>query len=135
VSEPVAEPVAAPQTFADRMIVGLAATVLPRAAAQGLGLIRIGGGRGLWLFAELDTIVFDLVVLFAVVYCARMLITSRARLTPLFVLVVLIFVLIAGPLIYTVSNFGTLFRLRQMLYIIAAIVPMTLAPKEVTGDS
>jgi hypothetical protein len=32
-------------------------------------------------------------------------------------------------MMYTVSNFGTLFRLRQMVYLIAAILPLTLAPR------
>jgi len=38
--------------------------------------------------------------------------------------------MLAGPMIYTVTNFGTLFRLRQMLYVIAAILPVTLAERE-----
>ena len=33
----------------------------------------------------------------------------------------------AGPLLYVVNNFGTLFRLRQMLYLLAAILPVTRA--------
>ena len=91
---------------------------------QPLGLVRIGGGRGLWVFAELDTIAFDAVLIFAIVYIVR----GRRRITPLFVLVLLVFVASAGPMVYTVANFGTLFRLREMLYFLAAILPVTLAP-------
>ena len=119
-----------PQTFSQRIISGFAAMFLPRGVAEAFGLIRVGGGRGLWLFVELDTVVFDLVLLYAIVYCARALIRSRGRVTPLFVLLLLVFVMLAGPMIYTVTNFGTLFRLRQMLYVIAAILPVTLAERE-----
>ena len=44
-------------------------------------------------------------------------------------IVPLVFVMLAGPMIYAVTNFGTLFRLRQMLYVIAAILPVTLAER------
>jgi len=103
----------------------VAATFIPRAAAQPLKLVRIGGGRGFWLLADFDTIVFSAVILFAIVACVRAL-RSGARVTPLFLFVVLVFFATAGPMIYSVTNFGTLFRLRQMLYVLAAIAPLTL---------
>ena len=99
---------------------------LPRILAESLGIIRVGGGRGLWLFAEVDTIVFDLVLIYAIVYCTRNLRHGRARVTATFVLCVLVFVMTAGPMLYTVNNFGTLFRLRLMVYFLAAILPITL---------
>ena len=52
---------------------------LPRILAESLGIIRVGGGRGLWLFAEIDTIVFDLVLIYAIVHCARSLRRGRAQ--------------------------------------------------------
>jgi hypothetical protein len=118
------------QTFAAHMIAGLCATFLPRFLAQPLGLIRVGGGRGFWFFAEIDTIVFGLVVLYAAVVCTRALRRRSAHATPVFVLLILVFVLTAGPMIYTVNNFGTLFRLRQMLYVVAAVIPVTLRRRE-----
>ena len=99
---------------------------LPRVIAESLGIIRVGGGRGLWLFAEIDTIMFDLVLLYAIVFCTRSLRSRRARVTATFVLCVLVFVMTAGPMIYTVNNFGTLFRLRLMVYFLAAILPVML---------
>lgn len=104
---------------------GTAAVFVPRAAAQELHLVRIGGGRGFWLFADFDTVVFSAVILFAIVICTRAL-RRGSRITPLFVLVVLVFVATAGPMLYSVNNFGTLFRLRQMLYVLAALAPLTL---------
>jgi len=114
--------VPAAPTVGSRMISGLAAAFVPRAIAQSLGLVRIGGGRSFWLFAELDTLAFDFALLFAIVHAAR----RRAHLTPLFVLLVIIFVTMGVPLCYTVNNFGTLIRLRQMLYFLAAMLPLTL---------
>lgn len=114
---------------ASQVIAGFAAMFLPRTIAQALGLVHIGGGRGFWSFVEIDTLAFDFVVLFAIIYGARSVRRGKARITPLFVLLVLVFMMTAAPMIYTVSNFGTLFRLRQMLYLIAAIAPVTLAPR------
>ena len=104
---------------------GAVATFVPRAAAQPLNLVRIGGGRGFWFFADFDTVVFSAVIVFAIVLCVKAL-RRGARITPLFVFVVLLFVATAGPMFYSVTNFGTLFRLRSMLYVLAAIAPLTL---------
>lgn len=76
------------------------------------------------MFAELDTLAFDAVLVFALVYIVR----GRRRITPLFLMVLLILAVTAGPMVYTVNNFGTLFRLREMLYFLAAVLPVTLAP-------
>jgi hypothetical protein len=124
-------PEPAAPSFAARMLSGAAAAFLPRIVAQALGLVDIGGGRGLWIFAELDTIAFDAVLLFAIVYIVR----TRPRVTPLFVLVLLLFLGNAAPMIYTVTNFGTLFRLREMLYFLAVLVPLTLAPRAASSTS
>ena len=119
-----------PPRFASRIITGFAAMFLPRILGESLGLIRVGGGRGLWLFAEVDTLLFDLVLLYAIVQCARSLRRGRAKMTATFVFCALVFVMTAGPMLYTVNNFGTLFRLRLMVYCIAAVLPITL--REVT---
>ncbi len=61
------------------MITGFAAMFLPRMVGEALGLIRVGGGRGLWIFAETDTFLFDLVLLYVIVHCVRNLWSGRAR--------------------------------------------------------
>ena len=91
--------------------------------------MRIGGGRGFWFFADFDTVIFSAVILFAIVLCVRAL-RNGAQITPLFVLLVLVFLATAGPLIYTVTNFGTLFRLRTILYALAVLAPLTLRLRE-----
>jgi len=104
---------------------GAAATFVPRVAAQPLKLVRIGGGRGFWFFADFETVVFSAVIVFAIVLCVKAL-RNGARITPLFVFVVLLFFATAGPMFYSVTNFGTLFRLRSLLYVLAALAPLTL---------
>jgi hypothetical protein len=133
-SEP---PASSPPKWTSRIITGFAAMFLPRFLGESLGLIRVGGGRGLWLFAEVDTLLFDLVLLYAIVHCARRLLRRRAKMTATFVFCVLVFAMTAGSMLYTVNNFGTLFRLRLMAYCIAAVLPVTLrdvAPRE-EGDA
>ena len=36
-------------------------------------------------------------------------------------------------MIYAVSNFGTLFRLRQMVYLLTVLLPLTLARPQSTN--
>jgi hypothetical protein len=129
-----APPAAVPQSTRVRLITGTAATFLPRFVAQAFGLIDVRGGRGLWLFVELDTLAFDAVVLFAIFYTVSMLVRGRARITPLFILLILGFAATAVPMAYSVSNFGTLFRLREMLYVMAALLPLTLRAAPVLPD-
>ncbi|MGH9422129.1 MAG: hypothetical protein ACRD3J_19285, partial [Thermoanaerobaculia bacterium] len=116
------------QLRVETLVTGFTAMFIPKTLAEVLGLVRIGGGRGFWFFVEVDTLVFDAVMLFTLIFCARAL-RTYARVTPLFILLLLIFVMTAAPMMYTVANFGTLFRLRQMVYGIAAIMPLTLAPR------
>jgi hypothetical protein len=125
-STPASTPASFPPKWASRIITGCAAMFLPRFLGESLGLIRVGGGRGLWLFAEVDTLLFDLVLLYAIVHCVRALRRDRARMTATFIFCVLVFVMTAGPMLYAVSNFGTLFRLRLMVYCLAAVLPITL---------
>lgn len=127
-AQPPVQPAAQPasQSVFSRVTTGFAAMFLPRVLAESLGIIRVGGGRGLWLFAEADTIVFDLVLLYAIVHCTRSLRRGRARMTATFILCLLVLVMTAGPMLYTVNNFGTLFRLRLMVYFLAALLPITL---------
>lgn len=114
-----------------RLVAGTAAVLVPRAVAQRLGLFEIGGGRGFWLFVEIDTIVFDLILAVAIFYTLRSI--RRSFRSPVFWHVMLMTVLIAVPLIYTVSNFGTLFRHRSMIYVGLALIPLAVASSSEDG--
>jgi len=107
------------------VIATAAVTFLPRTVVELLGIAHVGTGRGQWGIVEMDTLAFDAILVFAVLYIVR----ARRRPTALTVALILLFCLTAIPIVYVVNNFGTLFRLRQMLYMIAVLVPLTSAPR------
>jgi hypothetical protein len=114
---------------AERLAAGAVAMVLPRYLGQRIGLYEIGGGKNLWWFSDLDTIVFDVVLLFAFVWLLRSL-RSPSLSSSTFWFVVGLTLLVSVPLAYTVTNFGTLFRLREMIYIGALLIPLALATSQ-----
>jgi hypothetical protein len=108
-----------------RLVSGAAAVVLPRVIGESLGLFQIGGGRGMFWFTELDTLVFDAVLIFAI--AALVLHFSPSLRNPLAWFVVLLTLLAGIPLVYTITNFGTLFRLREMIYLGVLLAPLAVA--------
>jgi hypothetical protein len=106
-----------------RILTGTAAVVLPRTVAQKLGILQVGGGGGMWVFVELDTIAFDLVLVFSLLSIFGAL-RHRALKAPVFWMMLLITAAIGGALAYSVSNFGTLFRHRDMLVLSLAFLPL-----------
>jgi hypothetical protein len=123
---PPEPPLVVPASRVARLAAGTAAVIVPRGIGQRAGLFEIGGGKGLWWFSDLDTIVFDLVALFAVYLTFRWLRAASLR-NPVFWLVAAVTVLIGVPLVYTVTNFGTLLRLREMIYLGLLLIPLALA--------
>jgi hypothetical protein len=105
-----------PQSTFTRVTAGLTAIVLPHFVGEWLGLIHVGGGRGLWAIVETDTLVFDGLLIAALYYVFRTLAQGAWR-NPSFWLVVITTVGITILLAYTISNFGTLFRHRAMIFI------------------
>jgi hypothetical protein len=109
-----------------RILAGTAAIVLPHSLAQHLGIVDVRGGRGFWLFVEVDTIVFDIVLLFAFVSIAGA--ARRGTLSaPVFWMMLFVTGAIGVALVYTVSNFGTLFRHRDMLLVGLVLLPLAAA--------
>lgn len=111
---------------AARWLGGLVAIIVPRALIERTGLMHIGGGRGLFLFADLDTLLFDLMIACTLVLLWQ----SRKRMwltDALFWLVVVAAIGFAVPGLYVITNFGTLFRFRGMIYVIVAILPLIAA--------
>jgi hypothetical protein len=125
---PVAPP-APTQEWSSDLLTGLAATFLPRAVGRSLGLFSIGGGREAWAYVELDTLFF----VFGCVLSGWL--TVRAarragRTSPLALQALLSALLIAVGLAYVVTNYGTLFRLRELI-----LMPLSLAPLAATLGS
>jgi hypothetical protein len=119
-----------------RLAAGVAVLTLPRTLAQRLGLVavRVGrGGRSLWIFVDADTIAFDvagILCIWSIVSAVR----RRPLPPPLFWLVLSVTVVLGGALAYTISNFGTLFRQRDMVLLCLAMVPLTtLSPSPVNA--
>ncbi|HUR80230.1 MAG TPA: hypothetical protein VM733_05665 [Thermoanaerobaculia bacterium] len=112
-----------PRTWQARAIAGVTALLLPHSIGEGLGLISLGGGRGFWWFADVDTIFFN-VLLFT---SLGLLVAARktAWRDPFVWYILAVSFAIAGALAYTVSNYGTLFRHRSM--ILAAVVLLPIA--------
>jgi hypothetical protein len=121
----VARPIAQPKSRTSRLLAGAAATVLPRTIGERLGLFHIAGGRGMLWFTEFDTLIFDLSLLFAITVVT---LRFRAALrNPLTWLVVALTVLVGGPLVYSITNYGTLFRLREMIFLGLLFTPLAIA--------
>jgi len=121
----VAQPVAPPMSRTSRFLSGVAVTVLPRTIGERLNLFHIAGGRGMLWFTELDTLIFDLSLLLAITV-----VTLHFRMSlrnPLTWLVLAMIVLVGGPLVYSITNYGTLFRLREMIYLGLLFTPLAVA--------
>ncbi len=116
-----------PQSRTARIFVGTAAVILPRIVAEALGFLHVAGGRGLWFFAEVDTIAFDCVLVYALLAVLQSIGRRRVIASPTLWLVGLVTLMIGGMLAYTVSNFGTLFRHREMIYFGLAVLPLAIA--------
>jgi len=108
-----------------RLLTGVTSVVVPRSIGERLGLFHIGGGQGMFWFTELDTVIFDIIVLCAVF--ALVLRRSVSWRNPLVWFLALLTLLAGLPLAYVITNYGTLFRLREMIYIGLALTPLALA--------
>jgi hypothetical protein len=128
VSSPVPSPPARPDrpaSIVTRLLTGGASVVIPRTIGERLGLFHIGGGQGMFWFVELDTLIFDLALLWAIVMLAAR--RSLSWRNPLVWFVALLTILAGVPLAYAITNYGTLFRLRGMIYIGLILTPLALA--------
>lgn len=116
-----------PRSTIGRITAGMAAVVVPRFISEPLGIIHVGGGGGLWPVVEADTLLFDmllLIVIFNVVSAAA----AGGLRDPSFWLIALMTGGIAILLMYTISNFGTLFRHRSMILLgLALLLAVTKA--------
>jgi hypothetical protein len=107
-------------------LVGMSAMILPRFVGETLGLYRIASNSRMFLFAELDTLYFDAVLVFAFLALFRSFRRGGWR-SPALLLVVITTGTMAGMLAYTITNFGTLFRHRGMVFIGLVMIPLIVA--------
>jgi len=104
-----------------RLATGAAAMVLPRVVGEVLGLFHVGGGRGFLWLTDIDTIAFDAALFLSVAVVVRRF--RAARRDPLVWMLVAFTLLIGVPLAYAVTNYGTLFRLRQTICLGVILAP------------
>ena len=113
-----------PKSAAKRFVLGLAATFVPNVIGEKLGLVDIQGGKGpaMWLIVDTDTLFLDVLAIFVAWWFIRNL--RRQTFAPVLAVALVSFAILAPTMIYTVSNFGTLFRLREMLFIQISLLPL-----------
>jgi hypothetical protein len=103
----------------------LAVFTLPRWLATRVADVTVGGGRGLWAFVDLDTVCFDVALIAVAVTILRL--RRRGAVTyPTFWHVLSATLLVAILLVFQIANFGTLFRLRSMVMLGIALLPLTV---------
>jgi hypothetical protein len=116
------------KTRGARFLLGCLVMFMPISILQALSVVTFTGGRGMLFLTDIDTVFIDLTLAGSVVILARTRI-GRSSL-PLLICGIVFAVLITVGLAYTVTNFGTLFRLRLM-----AIAPLWVLPALVSGAS
>ena len=123
-----------PASAVGRMIAGTAALLVPRTVAQAAGLVDIGGGRGFWAAVDIDTMFVDALCLYVLFACARMVRRRPRDISAAFVLVALHSIVMISAAAYTVSNFGTLFRIRGFMIAELAFLPILLTRTTAPSD-
>jgi hypothetical protein len=121
----VSKPRSRTASITRRLLIGTACVIIPRSVGERLGIFHIGGGQGFFWFTDIDTLLFDAILLSAIIAVVTR--RSRSYRNPLLWLLVLLTLLVTLPLAYTITNYGTLFRLRAMIYVGLALTPLALA--------
>jgi len=105
---------------------GLATMFVPLVVLRTLGLVAVSGGTAMMAMGDLDTLFFDAVFVAVATLTWRMRRESRpnvAFLTFAVGLVLLLCVLMG----YTVTNVGTLVRLRLMVFVPLITIPLAFS--------
>lgn len=114
---------------------GLTTMFVPLVVLRTLGLVAVSGGAAMMALGDLDTLFFDVVFVTVAVLTWRMWREGRSNLAFLTYAVCLV-LLLCVLMGYTVTNVGTLIRLRLM--VLAPLVTMPLAfsrlPRYLGGD-
>jgi hypothetical protein len=122
--------ITSPQTSANpsrlkAVAVGVAVVFVPISALEGLSIVDLHIGTAARLIANADTLVLDVTAVMAVWILAA----NRARVNPIPVIfAAALAVLVALPLGYVMTNYGTLIRLRLMVAAPIWLLTLALAP-------
>jgi hypothetical protein len=121
----LAVPGGEPSSRVERVARGLAATLVPVTLLKAIGIVEFTGGRGLLVVTDLDTAVNVSLTIWVVALLAPA--AGRLVRLPYVVYAGTFAVGVLLPLAYTVTNFGTLFRLRLMAFTLVWLVALGLA--------
>jgi hypothetical protein len=113
---------------------GLAVFFVPISLVENMAGLNIGGGRGLLRVTDIDTVLMDIAIVsvFALLWTRRRAIGSRL---PLVVFSAILFGVGVILLAYSVTNFGTLWRIRPMTVVPLWALATALSPRpETPGD-
>ena len=107
---------------------GMALLLVPISLVQATAGIAIGGGRGLLHVTDLDTIFLDAAMasMLALLWTRRRAIGDRL---PLVVIGLVLSGVTAVLLGYSVTNFGTLWRMRPIVMIPLWVMAVALSPR------
>ena len=108
----------------ERLAIGLSAMFIPPSIGTRAGLINVRGGRGLWLFTDIDTIVFDAAIVIACLVVFR----RREKYGPVFWPLTAMTAALALAIAYVSTNYGTLMRHRAMVLMCIALLPLVRLP-------
>ncbi len=109
--------------------VGLAAVYVPISILRAVSLVTFDGGRGFLAVTDMDTIFLDMTVIAVFMTLWRSPVAVRRNL-PVAVCFGVLTLISAAVIVYVVTNFGTLFRLRLMI-----VAPTWMALLTLSDDS
>lgn len=97
---------------------------VPPSLARAVGLFEVSGGRGLWLF-DVDTLAFDVVLFGAILSIVRLRHRTETA-TPMFWYILAAAAALFFMLPDLVTNYGSLFRYRSVVYVSLAVIPLAV---------
>ena len=108
------------------IVMGLTSMFVPLSVLRALGLVAVSGGTAMMALGDLDTLFFDAVFATVVVLIWRM--HRELRPNPAFLTFAACLVLLLCALMgYTVTNVGTLVRLRLMVLVPLVTMPLAFS--------
>lgn len=116
-----------------RLALGLLVLLVPVSILTAVGILDLSGGRGLWWFAELDTLAFDAMLVVTMVLALRQL-RGGLRGHVLFWPVVFLLLVSAVAIAYVSTNYGTLIRHRGLVFLSLCLLALVSGQSE-RGDA
>ena len=118
-------PVQPPSVRARALIVGLATLFVPMTILRGLSIAHLTVGRGMLLITDLDTLFLDATIGLGILLVVRGRTALRANIGFL-VFTICLGLVLTGLMAYTVTNYGTLVRLRLMVGFVMWTLPLAV---------